>query len=250
LIIGGGDGGLLREVRKHPLESITLVDIDKDVIELTKKYIPELAENSWNDKRLKIFTENGADFVKKTKEKYDVVFLDTPDPMGPAKSLFGENFYIDCKKILSKEGIIIRQTGSLFLQQEEMPANLRQMKKIFGESKVFLTAVPAYIGGYFTFVASCPQKNIFEKAVPEIEKRFNIFQRSVLGTKDGEKIKADPDTDIRNYAKYLLKEGSVIEKRELLGNLRSRIMYKDKVLTLVKEYQNKNTKLIRVFVLR
>jgi hypothetical protein len=63
-------------------------------------------------------------------------------------------------------------------------------------------------------------------------KRFNIFQRSVLGTKDKEKIKADVDTDIRNYAKYLLKEGSPIEKRELLGNLRSRITYKDKVLTL------------------
>lgn len=66
-------------------------------------------------------------------------------------------------------------------------------------------------------------------------KRFNIFQRSVLGAKDGEKIKKDTDTDIRNYAKYLLKEGSMIEKRELLGNLRSRIMYKDKVLTLVQE---------------
>jgi DNA invertase Pin-like site-specific DNA recombinase len=64
-------------------------------------------------------------------------------------------------------------------------------------------------------------------------KRFNIFQRSVLGTKDSEKMKTDSDTDIRNYAKYLLKEGSMIEKRELLGNLRSRIMYKDKILTLI-----------------
>ena len=66
-------------------------------------------------------------------------------------------------------------------------------------------------------------------------KRFNIFQRSVLGTTDKEKVKTDPDTDIRNYAKYLLKEGSMIEKRELLGNLRSRIMYKDKVLTLLQD---------------
>jgi len=66
-------------------------------------------------------------------------------------------------------------------------------------------------------------------------KRFNIFQRSVLGTKSEDKIKTDVDTDIRNYAKYLLKEGSTIEKRELLGNLRSRILYKDKVLTLVQE---------------
>ncbi len=66
-------------------------------------------------------------------------------------------------------------------------------------------------------------------------KRFNIFQRSVLGAADKERAKTDPDTDVRNYAKYLLKEGSIIEKRELLGNLRSRIMYKDKVLTLVQE---------------
>ncbi len=66
-------------------------------------------------------------------------------------------------------------------------------------------------------------------------KRFNIFQRSVLGAGEKEKIKTDVDTDIRNYAKYLLKEGSTIEKRELLGNLRSRIRYKDKVLTLVVE---------------
>ncbi len=63
-------------------------------------------------------------------------------------------------------------------------------------------------------------------------KRFNIFQRSVLGSKDKEKVKTDLDADIRNYAKYLLKEGSLTEKRELLGNLRSRILYKDKILTL------------------
>ncbi len=64
--------------------------------------------------------------------------------------------------------------------------------------------------------------------------RFNIFQRSVLGTT--EKIKTDADTDIRNYAKYILKEGTTIEKRELLANLRSRIMYKDKTLTLIDEH--------------
>lgn len=176
LIIGGGDGGLLREIKKHPLKSITLVDIDKDVIDLTKKYIPKLAKDSWSDKRLKIFIEDGASFVKKTKEKYDVIFLDTPDPIGPAKSLFRESFYIDCKKILSEKGIIIRQTGSSFLQPEEMPSSFRQMKNIFGEAEVFLTAVPTYIGGYFTFVAASGQKGIFKKALPKIEKRFGVIK--------------------------------------------------------------------------
>lgn len=172
LIIGGGDGALLRETRKHSVEAITLVDIDKDVIELTKKYIPEIAGNSWEDKRLKIFTEDGAKFVKNTKEKYDIIFLDTPDPIGPAKSLFQDDFYRDCSKIISNGGIIMRQTGSSVFQPEEMPINFRQMENFFGKATVFLTAVPTYIGGYFTFVAASKRKNIFKKSLKEIEKKF------------------------------------------------------------------------------
>ena len=173
LIIGGGDGGLLREVVKHPVRSITLVDIDKDVIELTKKYTPEFAAGSWSDKRLKVRIDDGAEFVKKTKYKYDVILLDTPDPVGPAKSLFQTKFYINCKKVLAPKGIVIRQTGSSVLQSEEMPSNFRQMEELFPEVKVFLTAVSTYIGGYFTFVAASPQKGVFKKALAGIEKRFN-----------------------------------------------------------------------------
>lgn len=172
LIIGGGDGGILREAIKHPVNSITLVDIDREVIELTRKYIPDFAGNSWNDKRLKIYIEDGANFVKKTKKKYDVIILDTPDPIGPALSLFKTTFYLNCKKILSPSGIIIRQTGSSLLQPEEMPSNFRQMEELFQEVKVFLTAVPTYVGGYFTFVAASPQKGIFKKALPQLGKRF------------------------------------------------------------------------------
>jgi len=172
LIIGGGDGGLLREVTKHPVSSITLVEIDREVIELTKKYIPGFAGNSWDDKRLKIHIEDGAIFIKKTKKKYDVVILDTPDPIGPALSLFKTTFYLDCKKILAPGGIVIRQTGSSILQPEEMPSNFRQMEELFLEVKVFLTAVSTYIGGYFTFVAASNKKGIFEKALPQLGKRF------------------------------------------------------------------------------
>ncbi|HUV81004.1 MAG TPA: polyamine aminopropyltransferase [Patescibacteria group bacterium] len=172
LIIGGGDGGLLREVVKHPVNSITLVDIDREAIELTKKYMPDLAGDSWDDKRLKIYIEDGAIFVKKTKKKYDLVILDTPDPIGPALSLFKTTFYLDCKKILAPGGIIIRQTGSSILQPEEMPSNFRQMEELFPEVKVLLTAVPTYIGGYFTFVVASDKKGIFEKAFLQLGKRF------------------------------------------------------------------------------
>ncbi len=172
LIIGGGDGGILRELIKHPVDSIALVDIDREVIELTKKYMPDFAGNSWDDKRLKIYVEDGANFVKTTKKKYDVIILDTPDPIGPALSLFKTTFYLNCKKVLSPSGIIIRQTGSSLLQPEEMPSNFRQMEELFPEVKVFLTAVPTYVGGYFTFVAASPKKGIFRKALPQLGKRF------------------------------------------------------------------------------
>ncbi len=173
LIIGGGDGGILREVAKHPVRSIDLVEIDKDVIDLTKKYLPDFAQNSWKDPRVKVFIEDGALFIKKAKKKYDVVIIDSPDPIGVAKSLFHTTFYENCRKILASGGIIIRQTGSSVLQPEEMPTNFRQMEELFPEVKVFLTAVTTYIGGYFTFVAASNAKGVFTKALPRLLQRFN-----------------------------------------------------------------------------
>ena len=172
LVIGGGDGGLLKEIVKHPVKTMDLVDIDKDVIEMTKKYIPDLAGSAWQDKRLKIYVEDGAKFVKRTKKRYDVILLDTPDPVGPAVPLFKTVFYLNCKKILSDNGIIIRQTGSSILQPEEMPSNFRQMEELFPEVRVFLTALPTYVGGYFTFVAAAMKKGLFSKSLKEINKKY------------------------------------------------------------------------------
>lgn len=172
LVIGGGDGGIIRETKEHPVGSIDLVDIDREVIDLTRKYMPDFAGNAWDDHRLNIHIEDGAVFVKRTKKKYDVIILDTPDPVGPAKSLFQTSFYLDCKKILSPNGVIIRQTGSSVLQPEEMPSNFRQMEELFPEVQTFITAVTTYVGGYFTFVAASSQKGLFSKAMPLINKRF------------------------------------------------------------------------------
>lgn len=173
LIIGAGDGGVLREVIKHPVGSINLVEIDQEVINLTKKYMPDFAGKSWNDPRLKVHIEDGASFVKKTKKKYDIIILDTPDPVGPAKPLFQTTFYLDCKKILSPQGIIIRQTGSSIFQSEEMPSNFRQMEELFPEVQTFITAISTYIGGYFSFVAASTEKGTFKKSLSQINKRFN-----------------------------------------------------------------------------
>ena len=172
LIIGAGDGGILREVVKHPVRSIDLVEIDREVIDLTKKYIPHLAGKSWNDPRLTVSIQDGALFMENTKKKFDVIIIDSPGPIGVAKSLFQTSFYANCKRVLGDGGIIMRQTGSSMLQPDEMPSNLEIMKKLFPETQVFLTAVAVYIGGYFTFVAASNKKGVFKKALPSLEKRF------------------------------------------------------------------------------
>ncbi len=173
LVIGGGDGGALREVLKHPVKSIDLVDIDRDVINLVKKHIPEIAGESWKDIRLKVHVQDGAVFVRKTKKKFDVIIIDSPDPVGPAKSLFKTSFYLDCKRILSPTGIIMRQTGSSIFQPEEMPSNFRQMEEIFPEVQTFITSIATYVGGYFSFVAASMKKGTFKKSLSQINKRFN-----------------------------------------------------------------------------
>ncbi|MFH0837155.1 MAG: spermidine synthase, partial [Candidatus Aenigmatarchaeota archaeon] len=100
LIIGGGDGGIMREVLKHKIDHVDLVDIDGKVIEYTKKFMPSLPGSAFDDPRAETHVEDGFKFVARcVKEniKYDVVIVDSPDPVGPAVSLFSREFYLDIK---------------------------------------------------------------------------------------------------------------------------------------------------------
>ena len=93
LIIGGGDGGVLREVLKHPVKEVYLVDIDKEAMGIFRKYTPFISQNSFKDKRTKIFFGDGREFIKKFRNFFDVVIVDSNDPMGPSLPLFSSRFY-------------------------------------------------------------------------------------------------------------------------------------------------------------
>lgn len=176
LIVGGGDGGALREVLKHKIEHADLVEIDSKVIELTSKFIPSLSAGAFSDTRVEIHFEDGAKFVDrsaKENKKYDVVIIDSPDPIGPAVTLFTREFYLNIKNILSDNGVVVCQSGSLFLQEEEMPSNFRHMKEIFREVCVFTSDIPIYNGGKFSFVAASDKADIFKKDVDELRRRFS-----------------------------------------------------------------------------
>lgn len=175
LIIGGGDGGAVREVLKHPVDYVDLVEIDSMVVELTCKFIPSLSNDAFSDPRVKKYFEDGSKFVdaaSKENKKYDIIIVDSPDPVGPAVSLFSREFYLNIKKILADGGIVVRQTGSMFLQEEEMPTNFRHMKEIFPEICVFTSDIPLYHGGKFSFIAASNKIGIFKKDLEELRRKY------------------------------------------------------------------------------
>src|SRR5690606_9619945 len=102
LVIGGGDGGSAREVLRHPsVEKCTMVEIDAEVVEACRKYFPLVAK-SFSDRRLDLRIEDGVAFMKDTQEKFDVIIIDSTDPIGPATPLFGEEFYSDVRRSLTE----------------------------------------------------------------------------------------------------------------------------------------------------
>lgn len=183
----GCDGGVLREIVKYKsLEKIEVVDIDRKVIDLMLKFIPSIPGKAFSDPRVKLTIIDGFDYVRdkiKEKKKYDVIVVDSPDPIGAAKSLFRKEFYTDLAQILNLGGIIVRQTGVTSFQPEEMPENYRSFKEAFpdGEVQGLVSAVPTYYGGYFTFLAVSNQKGIFQAALKDLDKR--VQQLDLKGLK-------------------------------------------------------------------
>ncbi|QFQ32393.1 polyamine aminopropyltransferase [Buchnera aphidicola (Aphis fabae)] len=152
LIVGGGDGGILREVCKHKnINNITMVEIDISIINLCKKYFPTHSNNAYEDPRLELIIDNGLNFVKKTNKKFDLIISDSTDPIGPGKSLFISEFYLNCKKNLKKNGIFVAQNGVSFFQKNEIVSTYKNLKKYFYDASFYQAAIPTYYGGTMMF---------------------------------------------------------------------------------------------------
>ena len=148
LIIGGGDGGILREVFKHPsVEHVTQVEIDPAVIDMCVKYFPNHSQGAFNDPRLNLVIDDGASFVRKNTQDFDIIITDSTDPIGPGEVLFKSNFYQDCAKALKDDGILVTQNGVPYMQGDEVTNTYQRWKPHFLTRKFYLTPVPTYAGG-------------------------------------------------------------------------------------------------------
>ena len=151
LVIGGGDGGTIREVLKYSsVSEIDLVEIDEEVINVSKKYFPETACELTNPK-VKLQTCDAIEYVKKGV-LYDVILCDSTDPEGFALGLISKEFYKNILQALNKNGIYICQSGSLILQENEFKTNLENMRSVFKYVDVIVSIIPSYPGSLWSFL--------------------------------------------------------------------------------------------------
>ena len=156
LIIGGGDGGLLREVLRHKnLETIVQVESNPTMIELSKKYLPNVNQGAFDNPRARVVIEDAAVFVRDTSEKFDVIICDTNDPEGAAAALFSKEFYGNCKRSLNPGGILICQSGVPFMQKDELITTRANRIPFFKHVEFFIAPVPTYVGGFMAFGWAC-----------------------------------------------------------------------------------------------
>ena len=151
LIIGGGDGGMAREVLKHPVDRVTMVEIDAGVVEFSKEYLPSLSDGAFDDPRLNLVIADGADYVSGSDRRFDVIIVDSTDPVGPGEVLFGETFYGRAKRCLAEGGIIVTQNGVPFLQGGELTNTMRAFRALFTDATCYMATIPTYAGGPMAF---------------------------------------------------------------------------------------------------
>ena len=151
LVIGGGDGGVLREVLRHPsVEQATLCEIDPDVIDACRTYFPEINAGSYDDDRTTLQIADASKFLAETDQRFDAIIIDTSEPVGPNEVIFQENLISDCARVLEDGGVMVIQTGISFVSQEHISRTSALLKAQFAHSTVFSATVPTYAGGAIT----------------------------------------------------------------------------------------------------
>jgi spermidine synthase len=147
LIIGGGDGGVLREVLRHPVERATMVEIDGGVVDFCREHMPGLNAGAFDDPRTELLIADGIRYVAESERRFDVILIDSTDPVGPGEALFTDAFYADCKRRLTPGGVLVTQGGVPFFQPDEIRDIRRRLQPLFRDSGCYLIAVPTYVGG-------------------------------------------------------------------------------------------------------
>lgn len=175
LVVGGGDGGAVREIVKHQtIEKVVHCEIDGAVVEASRKYLPEIS-CALDHPKVDIVIDDGIEHVRDNKNTYDVVIVDSTDPIGPAEGLFSASFYSDIFNSLKNDGIFVAQTESPFFNRELIAKVYRDISEIFPLTRLFLASIPTYPGGLWTFTMGSKKYDPCDPdtvRTPELHTRF------------------------------------------------------------------------------
>ena len=169
LVIGGGDGGTISRVALHPeIEKITEVEIDEDVVKVSRKFFPEIT-SGYDDARVELIIGDGIKFVENSPRKYDIVTVDSTDPFGPAKGLFSEKFYRDVYNCLSGDGILTVQSETPFYDIDATKLIYENLRKSFPIVRVYLAFIPTYPAGIWSF---CLASKLYDPLADFDQRRY------------------------------------------------------------------------------
>ncbi len=181
LIIGAGDGGVLRRVLQHrTVEAATMVEIDGAVIRLAREYLPSIGGGAWDDPRANVIVGDGIAHVAGAADgSYDVIIVDSTDPVGVGEVLFSDAFYRDCARILGPAGVVVNQCGVPFMQADELRDTSARRAKFFPYVGAYTVAVPTYVGGLMALGFASKSPGL--EAVAPDEQRRRAEAAEVLG---------------------------------------------------------------------
>ena len=174
MIVGGGDGGILREVLKHDIEHVDMVEIDQTVVDFCIEHMPTLnnAGAIYKDPRASLVIEDAFEFIKREKNRYDVILVDSTDPIGAAEVLFSKTFYELCRQALNPGGVLALQDGVPFLQPEEARGSMQLLRSLGLLSRVYLAGVPTYYGSSMSLGYASDDRAVMTPSLETIKARF------------------------------------------------------------------------------
>ena len=172
LVVGGGDGGVLREVLKHPsVETATLVEIDRTVVDTALAHYPSIPGSAFDDPRADVVIADGLEYVAKTREKFDCIIVDSSEPIGPSAVLHTKEFFTDCRRALSDGGILVTQNGLPFLFPDHLAGTTRVFASLFRRVAPYMCTQPCYFGGPFALNWASDEKGHLKLDAKELQKR-------------------------------------------------------------------------------
>ncbi|BCJ87631.1 polyamine aminopropyltransferase [Effusibacillus dendaii] len=152
LVVGGGDGGAIREIVKHPsVEKAVLAEIDGRVIEVSKQYLPQIACELTGNPKVDVQVIDGIKHVMEHKNEYDVILVDSTEPVGPAEGLFAKDFYQGIYEALKEDGIMVAQSESPWFNKDLIRRVYKDIASIFPVTRYYTAAIPTYPSGLWSF---------------------------------------------------------------------------------------------------